>query len=137
MKFSLFKENKYVSIIIINVKKYVIWCTGSWANLLEVRMLQLKPLESKYYVSLIDIDQSPVLIDANCIIYLYWTGLKNLFQSVPQVVTARIILEDVCVIGMEGAVLLFSMEFVWMEEEEEVWNPKCGGNENISSQTKL
>ena len=75
-------------------------------------MLQLKPLESKYYVSLIDIDQSPVLIDANCIIYLYWTGLKNLFQSVPQVVTAGIILEDVCVIGMEGAVLLFSMEFV-------------------------
>ena len=54
--------------------------------------------------------------------------------------------EEACV-KMEGVVLLLSMEFVfmdvpmlsmefvWMEEVYEI--QKCGGNEYISSQTKL
>ena len=38
--------------------------------------------------------------------------------------TAGIILEDVGVIGMGGAVIECTIEFVLMEEEEEVKNPK-------------
>ena len=38
--------------------------------------------------------------------------------------TAGLIVEEVYVIGMEGAAILLSMEFVWMEEVEEVGNPK-------------
>ena len=46
-------------------------------------------------------------------------GLKNLFQSAPQVLTAGITLEDKPVIGMGGAALLLTIMFVLMEEEEE------------------
>ena len=69
------------------------------------------------YIFFVFLGTSGIITKRSLILFYYFIILS---QSAPQVLTAGLIIEEVYVIGMEGAAILLSMEFVWMEEVEEV-----------------